>query len=52
MEQLRSGRYPHLEALSRDPAAASIADERRFEERFERGLQVLLSGATERVRSS
>ena len=45
MEQLRSGRYPHLEALSRDPAAASITDEGRSEERFERGLQVLLDGA-------
>jgi AcrR family transcriptional regulator len=48
MEQLRSGRYPHLEALSRDPAAASITDEGRFDERFERGLQVLLGGATAR----
>ena len=48
MQQLRSGRYPHLEALSRDPAAASITEEGRAEERFERGLQVLLSGAAER----
>ena len=47
VEQLRSGRYPHLEALSRDPAAASITDEGRAQQRFERGLQVLLSGATE-----
>jgi len=49
MQQLRSGRYPHLEALSRDPAAASITEEGRAEERFERGLQVLLSGAPERL---
>jgi AcrR family transcriptional regulator len=48
LQQLRSGRYPHLEALSRDPAAASITEEGRAEERFERGLQVLLSGAAER----
>jgi len=45
MEQVRSGRFPHLEALSRDPAAASIAEETHAAERFERGLQVLLSGA-------
>lgn len=49
MGQLRSGRYPQLEALSRDPAAATITDEGRFEERFERGLQVLLGGATARL---
>ena len=49
MEQLRSGRYPHLEALSRDPAAASIADEGRLEERFERGLQAVFSGVAART---
>jgi len=49
MEQLRSGRYPHLEALSRDPAAASIVDEGRSGERFERGLQALFSGVAART---
>jgi AcrR family transcriptional regulator len=45
MQQLRSGRYPHLEALSRDPSSASITDQGRFEARFERGLMVLIEGA-------
>jgi AcrR family transcriptional regulator len=43
--QLRTGRYPHLQALSGDPAAASIADVGLLEERFERGLRLLLDGA-------
>lgn len=45
---LRSGRYPRLAALARDPEAASvqasILDERHAEEQFERGLRLLLDG--------
>jgi AcrR family transcriptional regulator len=45
---LRSGRYPHLEAIARDPEAAavqaSILDERHAEDQFDRGLGLLLDG--------
>jgi Tetracyclin repressor-like, C-terminal domain len=44
-QQLSSGRYPHLQALAADPAAAEVADAARLDERFERGLAVLLDGA-------
>jgi AcrR family transcriptional regulator len=46
MEALGSGRYPQLEALSRDPSAASITDEGRFDARFERGLKALIDGSS------
>ena len=39
MEQVRSARYPHFEESSRDPPPASITDEGRFEERFERACK-------------
>ena len=48
-ELLRSGRYPFIEALSRDPggagAGAAILDEQHFEEQFERGLWLLIDGS-------
>jgi len=46
---LRSGRYPFIEALSRDPAGAgagaAILDEQHCEEQFERGLWLLIDGS-------
>lgn len=44
-EQLRSGQFPHLAALTQDPAAQSMLDAGTIDERFERGLQALLDGA-------
>ena len=52
LAQIRSGRYPHLEALSRDPAVATLAAPEGPEDRFERGLQMLLDGAAMRMRLS
>ena len=43
--QLGTGQFPYLSELARDPAAASLADPGRLDERFERGLQALLDGA-------
>ncbi len=43
--QLATGRFPHLQRLSRDPAAQTLADPGRIDERFERGLRALLDGA-------
>ncbi len=42
---LGTGRFPHLAALARDPAARSIADPAGLSARFERGLRALLDGA-------
>lgn len=47
-ELLRSGRYPFIEALSRDPsvqAGGVLLDERHFDEQFERGLRLLIDGS-------
>jgi AcrR family transcriptional regulator len=44
-DQLRSGRFPQLQALSDDPAARSVTDEAQLEQRFELGLQALIDGA-------
>jgi hypothetical protein len=44
-DQLRSGRFPHLAALAEDPAARTVADPDRLEQRFELGLQALIDGA-------
>jgi Tetracyclin repressor-like, C-terminal domain len=44
-EQLSSGRYPHLQALAAEPAAADLPDAATFKSRFERGLAVLIDGA-------
>lgn len=43
--QLSSGRFPRLAALADDPAARSVADPSRLEQRFELGLQALIDGA-------
>lgn len=43
--QIATGRYPHLEKLTDDPAAQTVADPGRLDERFERGLRALLDGA-------
>jgi AcrR family transcriptional regulator len=43
--QLATGRFPHMEKLTRDPAAQTLADPARIGERFERGLRALLDGA-------
>jgi tetracycline repressor-like protein len=44
-EQLRSGALPHLAALAQDPAAATMAETGKLDERFERGIAALLDGA-------
>jgi AcrR family transcriptional regulator len=43
--QIATGRFPHLEKLTRDPAAQTLADPGRLDARFERGLRALLDGA-------
>ena len=43
--QISSGQFPHLSKLARDPAAQTLADPGRLDQRFERGLQTLLEGA-------
>jgi AcrR family transcriptional regulator len=43
--QIATGRFPHLEKLTHDPAAQTLADPARLDERFERGLRSLLDGA-------
>ena len=43
--QISTGRFPHLSKLARDPAAQTIADPGKLDQRFERGLQTLLDGA-------
>jgi len=43
--QIATGRFPHLEKLTHDPAAQNLADPGRLDERFERGLRALLDGA-------
>jgi AcrR family transcriptional regulator len=42
---LADGSYPHISALTGDPAAASIGDPAELDRRFERGLAALLDGA-------
>jgi len=56
MAQLRTGRYPHTEALlgDRDPRTAADApgppmDEQGLRDQFERGLQAVLDGAASRI---
>jgi AcrR family transcriptional regulator len=43
--QIATGQFPHLERLTHDPAAQTLADPGRLDERFERGLSALLDGA-------
>jgi len=43
--QIATGRFPHLEKLTHDPAAQTLGDASRLDERFERGLRALLDGA-------
>ncbi len=43
--QISTGQFPHLSKLARDPAAQTIADPGRLDQRFERGLRALLDGA-------
>jgi hypothetical protein len=43
--QIATGQFPHLERLTHDPAAQTLADPGRLGERFERGLGALLDGA-------
>jgi AcrR family transcriptional regulator len=44
-DQIASGRFPQLAALAEDPAARSVTDADRLEQRFELGLQALIEGA-------
>jgi AcrR family transcriptional regulator len=43
--QIATGQFPHLSELARDPAAQSLADPGRLDDRFERGLAALIDGA-------
>jgi AcrR family transcriptional regulator len=43
--QIATGQFPHLEKLTHDPAAQTLADPGRVDVRFERGLRALLDGA-------
>jgi len=43
--QIATGQFPHLEKLTHDPAAQTLTDPGRQDERFERGLRSLLDGA-------
>jgi AcrR family transcriptional regulator len=49
--QIATGRFPHLEKLTHDPAAQTVADPGRLDERFERGLRALLDGAAADARA-
>ncbi len=42
--QLASGDYPHVRALLTGPAAPSLIDPGRLEQRFESGLRLLIDG--------
>jgi AcrR family transcriptional regulator len=42
--QLATGSFPQLAALAVDPAGAGLADQARLDERFERGLRLLIDG--------
>ena len=44
-DQIASGRFPQLAALAGDPAARSVVDADRLDQRFELGLQALIDGA-------
>ena len=44
-DQIASGRFPQLAALAEDPAARSVIDADRLDQRFELGLQSLIDGA-------
>jgi AcrR family transcriptional regulator len=48
-EQLRSGRYPQLQALAADRDAPKLSDASRLDERFDLGLAVLIDGACARL---
>jgi AcrR family transcriptional regulator len=43
--QLRSGRFPQLQAMTEDPSGPSVIDAGRLEQRFELGLNALIDGA-------
>jgi AcrR family transcriptional regulator len=47
-EQLRSGRYPRLQALAADRDAPRLSDTSRLDERFELGLALLIEGGSAR----
>jgi hypothetical protein len=44
-DQLRSGQFPLLEALSHDPAAQALIGEEQLAQRFELGLEALIDAA-------
>lgn len=44
-DQLRSGQFPRVAALSADPAARAVIDSQQLEQRFELGLQALIDAA-------
>jgi AcrR family transcriptional regulator len=44
-EQLRTGRFPHLAELAKDPAAQTMIEARKIDERFESGLRAIIDGA-------
>lgn len=48
-DQLGTGQFPRIAALSADPAAADLADPARLEARFELGLALLIDRATAAV---
>lgn len=43
--QLKSGRFPQLQAMAQDPDGPSVIDAGRLEQRFELGLNALIDGA-------
>jgi AcrR family transcriptional regulator len=43
--QIASGDFPHLAALAQDPDARALSDPGRLDERFERGLRLIIDGA-------
>ena len=44
-EQLRSGQFPYLAELAQDPAAQTLIEPGKLDQRFEAGLRALLDGA-------
>lgn len=44
-DQLKSGRFPQLQAMTEDPAGPLVVDTSRLEQRFELGLNALIDGA-------
>jgi AcrR family transcriptional regulator len=51
-DQLASGQYPRVRALLTGSAAQSLVDPGRLEERFERGLRLLIDGFSAQPRPS